>query len=230
MFMNVNVHGLLLDLSSDRREGLVQLAAKVEKLSLQKLSNEDRAVLCKCLEAYARKYSVLSFPKKDATTNWENYLGYMLRSIDRIGFEVRLDRYTKQIDTVLEEVEELEKAEQPFGYAFLSPEEKATIHKTLDKIRKIIEASNLTLAKKRALYSRLNNLSKEVDQDGTRSDAFFSFAIDISMLVAQLEKNGRPAINHVKDILKIIFRARAENEGSSLPSPEDFPLLPPTPM
>jgi hypothetical protein len=70
-------------------------------------------------------------------------------------------------------------------------------------------------------------LAAEVDKDGTNTDAVFVLFGEMSFALSWVEKNNRPVFQHVKDIMKIIFGRRAENEGTALPGPEDFPLFPP---
>jgi hypothetical protein len=89
-----------------------------------------------------------------------------------------------------------------FGYAVLEPDEKAEIHKHIEKIRELIEESGLEDRKKNALFGRLTELSKEVNRNGTRTDGFFAFASEFAFCMGQFSKRAKPAIDDLKDILR----------------------------
>jgi hypothetical protein len=112
------------------------------------------------------------------------------------------------------------------GYATLEPEEKAELHGHLERIRGIVEASSLDDRKKNSLFERINELAKEIDRNGTRTDRFFAFAGELSFYVGQFAKNAKPAIEEAKSILRIIWRARERSDGTKLPRPDDVLLLP----
>lgn len=112
------------------------------------------------------------------------------------------------------------------GYATLEPGEKKELHEHLEKIRTIIESSSLDDRKKNSLFERINELAKEIDRNGTRTDRFFAFAGELSFYIGQFAKNAKPAIEEAKSILKIIWRARERSDGTKLPRPDDVLLLP----
>jgi hypothetical protein len=112
------------------------------------------------------------------------------------------------------------------GYAILDSEEKKELHKHIEKIRTIIEKSAIEDRKKNSLFERLNDLVREVDRNGTRTDRFFAFAGELSFYIGQFAKNAKPAIEEAKAILKIIWGARERHDGTKLPRPDDVLLLP----
>jgi hypothetical protein len=114
-----------------------------------------------------------------------------------------------------------------FGYAKLDKTEKEEIHKKLNHIRSIIEHSMLPDRKKNALYRKLGDLSAEVDRIGTKTDAFFGLMGDIGVHLGEFAENAKPMIDEVKDVIKIITRARARSEDVALPE-ESKHLLPGT--
>ncbi|HTK13789.1 MAG TPA: hypothetical protein VL402_08305 [Xanthobacteraceae bacterium] len=115
---------------------------------------------------------------------------------------------------------------EAFGYATLNDEEKTSIHKHIEKIRKIIEQSNLDDRKKNSLFNRLSSLSSDVDRNGTRTDRFFAFASEISFCVGDFAENAKPMFDEVKEVLRIVCRARSRNEGSLLPPGDSVLSLP----
>jgi hypothetical protein len=112
------------------------------------------------------------------------------------------------------------------GYAVLDGDEKKEIHDHIAKIRSIIEGSSLDDRKKNSLLGRLNDLAREVDRNGTRTDRFFAFAGELSFYIGQFAKNAKPAIDETKAILRIIWRARERHDGTKLARPDDVLLLP----
>jgi hypothetical protein len=117
-------------------------------------------------------------------------------------------------------------AAKTFGYAILEPDEKTEIHKHIETIRKLIQGSGLDDRKKNALFNRLTELSKEVDRNGTRTDGFFAFASEFAFCMGQFSKAAKPAIDDVKDVLRIVTRARARTDGIKLPAGNEVLSLP----
>jgi hypothetical protein len=115
-----------------------------------------------------------------------------------------------------------------FGVAHLNEQEKIKIHSHIEKIRRLVSESDLSERKKNALFERLNALSLEVDQYGTRTDRFFAFMGDAAFCLGDMTKKAAPFIEEVKNVIKIVSRARARQEGVSLP-PGDEPLSIPAP-
>jgi hypothetical protein len=115
-----------------------------------------------------------------------------------------------------------------FGYAILETDEKQAIHKHLEKVRSIIEKSQLEDRKKNALFEKLSELAVEVNRNGTRTDRFFAFAGELGCCISQLTTNAKAAIDETKEILKIVYRARARHDGVKLPEGDEMLLLPGT--
>ncbi|WP_375205767.1 hypothetical protein [Hyphococcus sp.] len=113
-----------------------------------------------------------------------------------------------------------------FGYAVLDQSEKLEIHGHLNKIRELIESSDLPLKKKNRLFAKLGKLSAEVDKDGTDTDAFFAFLGDAGFALGEMAEKAKPFTKEVKDMMRIVLRSREKEEGISLPSPDENPLLP----
>ncbi len=135
------------------------------------------------------------------------------------------DAFDKEISEAID-LYENQVTKDSFGYAVLDETEKTIIHSKIANIREIIEKSDLSDRKKNALFDRLSNLIKEVDRNGTKTDAFFAFAGDLAFVARDFHENSKPLISDFKDILKIVMRDRAKKEGIELPGPEDFPALP----
>lgn len=116
---------------------------------------------------------------------------------------------------------------ETFGYARLTGDEKEMAHGHLKKIRELIEESELADRKKNKLFERINDLSRELDRNGTHTDRFFAFSMDMAFVSGQMAERAKPALDELKEFLRIIWRARQRTEGVALPGPEDFPQLPP---
>jgi hypothetical protein len=116
--------------------------------------------------------------------------------------------------------------EETFGIARLNAEEKQKILNGIEKIRKIIEESGLPDRKKNALYERLSTLIREVNIQGTRTDQFFAFAGDLAFVLGDMATKAKPLLSEVKEILRIVGRSRARQEGISLPPGDEVLRLP----
>jgi glutamate synthase domain-containing protein 3 len=138
-------------------------------------------------------------------------------------------RYTgeREVQNLLDDYEaQRESKVEGFGYARLDNEEKETLRAHLQKIREIVDRSNIGDRKKTALFERINRLQDEVDKDGSRTDRFFAFAGDSAFVVGEMAENAKPFLKEVKDILKLVTRARAKEEGVALPGKEETLFLP----
>ncbi len=115
-----------------------------------------------------------------------------------------------------------------FGFAKLNDDEKRKIHANINKIRVIVNESAISDRKKNALYGKLDDLASEVDRIGTRTDQFFAFMGDVAFVMGDMATKAKPLLDEVKDMIKTVGRARARQEGVSLP-PGDTPLSLPAP-
>jgi len=116
--------------------------------------------------------------------------------------------------------------ETTFGVAKLNEEEKKSILSHLEKARVIVERSQLSDRKKNALFGRLAELHREVNLTGTRTDRFFALAGDTAFVLGAMAANAKPFLQEVKEILKIVGRSRARQEGVSLPPGDETLRLP----
>jgi hypothetical protein len=114
-----------------------------------------------------------------------------------------------------------------FGLARLNADEKKKVHAHLQKIRTVISESALSDRKKNALFDRVNGLAKEVDAHGTQTDRFFAFAGDVGFVLGDMAKKAKPLLHEVKEVLRIVSRSRARQEGISLPPGDEVLQLAP---
>lgn len=106
-----------------------------------------------------------------------------------------------------------------------STDERNEIHGHLENVRSLIHTSNLPTRKKNILQKKLAALSEEVDKIGTRTDALLGLYLDATLALGQGATNAKPFMEEVKSILKIVFRAKAREEGVALPPPSEVSLL-----
>lgn len=139
----------------------------------------------------------------------------LFESKTKLEIDEIIGRYISNID------------EDSFGFAKLNSQEKNKIYEHISRIRLLIEASDLPDRKKNALFERLSSLAGEVDQYGTRTDQFFAFMGDVAFVMGDMTKKAKPLIDEVKDMMKILSRSRARQEGVSLPPGDETVLLPP---
>jgi hypothetical protein len=131
---------------------------------------------------------------------------------------------TREVDRLIDSYEKTVDDADSFGIANLNAEEKERLHEHLNRLRQIIESSEIPVKKKNALFSRLNALASEIDSAGTRTDRFFAFAGDVAFVVGDMAKKAKPFIDEVKEILKIVRGSRARTEQVELPHDDTFKL------
>lgn len=107
----------------------------------------------------------------------------------------------------------------------LTSEEKQEVRAHLERIRNIVEKSGLADRKRNAIFTRIAELAKEIDKSGTRVDSIFAFWMDAAMFSAQATEYSQPFVDEVKDLLRIVYKAKARNEGVALPPPKNLPML-----
>lgn len=109
---------------------------------------------------------------------------------------------------------------KPGEEVVLSNEFKHEIHTLINRIRKIVNASELDEQKKDSIYSRINELSDEVDRSTTKLGRFKVVWLDMTEAVGEGFENLEPAVKMLERIARIFGKARAETDPAQLPGPE----------
>lgn len=118
--------------------------------------------------------------------------------------------------------------EKRISHDVLVPEGfKGKIHSYIESIRKIVNASDLTLERRDAIISRLNSLSAEVDRSRSRIQALSEVWLEITRAVGEGFENLSPALDRIDKIAGLFGRGRDAERGGILPAPEDTKLLAP---
>jgi hypothetical protein len=216
---------LTKDLPSNRGEALLVFADRVHDIQ-SKLDANSAAAITAFLKRFSSKYSLMKFDF--LRSNYPNDVAFMSAHIDhvrRLRSEILSSSLEARIDEMLSEYEAKTEAET-FGLARLNAEEKKKIHEHLARIRKILEESDLSDRKKNKLFERLNDLAREVDTQGTLTDRFFAFAGDVGFVLGDMTTKAKPLLQEVKEMLRIVTRSRARQEGISLPPGDEVLSLP----
>lgn len=114
------------------------------------------------------------------------------------------------------------------GYAILAldPDFKTQIGGHLTAIRKIVGDADVTPRKRDAIYIRISKLQEEVDRDWTRTEAVIALWLDVTSAIGDGAKKLDPAIERLERIMKVLGRAKNENDTKSLPAPEEQKRIP----
>ncbi|MFI4987401.1 MAG: hypothetical protein ACHQF3_08160 [Alphaproteobacteria bacterium] len=111
----------------------------------------------------------------------------------------------------------------------LTPDFKTQIGGHLTAIRKIVGEADISENKRDAIFRRINYLQDEVDRDRTRTDALLALLLDVSSAISKGAKNLDPAIDRLERIIKVLARAKDENEQKALMAPQERRrIAPPT--
>ena len=226
--MAIDPTSLLVDLPNDKEVALCELAHRVDALHKQEsLDGVEYGTLAKLLEQFATKNDLyVEINPKESHESWRDHFIYVMHRMSAFESDVKVKHAEKEMSDLIDDYKNANSRTSPFGYAFLSADEKEEIRAKLNEIRRVVDASSLNMRKKNALFTRISRLAEEVDREGTKTDSFFSFAIDLAMTAGEMAEKAKPAVDEFKEILKIILNRRAEAEGVTLPRPDDYPKLP----
>jgi hypothetical protein len=218
---------LTRDLPDDPRFAITEFASRASSYYRElpaDFDRDDAVFILRFIDEFVRKYRIhvpLKLPEavgpsRQAVSVLDQLLKFKETLADeRIGTDVAeaLTLYSSS-------------HEETFGLARLNEDEKRKILQLIEKIRSTIETSTLSERKKNALLERLTELIREVNTHGTRTDRFFAFAGDVAFVVGDMTKKAKPLLDEVKEVLRIIGRARARQEGISLPPGDEVLRLP----
>jgi hypothetical protein len=98
---------------------------------------------------------------------------------------------------------------------------KTQIGGHLTAIRAIVGEADISANKRDAIFKRINNLQVEVDRDRTRTEAAMALLLDITSAISNGAKNLDPALDRVERIIKVLAKAKDENETKALTAPKD---------
>jgi Xaa-Pro aminopeptidase len=209
----------LFDLPSDPDEAFVLFESRIREKFLGS-THEDSGDLyekeyVQHLAAFIQVYQLdfgidlIALVGKTGSQFWQGY--------NELSAKIRIYAISKAL-----ELNKIQKAGGSDVY-ILSPAQKLRIHKQLDEIRAIIEASTISTDKKEALLSRLNAFAGEVDRDRTRLQQLTATRVWMQREVTELV-DVKEKIDNIFDIF-----SKATEYLKQLPSPKVPKQLPPPP-
>ena len=115
---------------------------------------------------------------------------------------------------------------KPGEMVILSDDYKQEIHHLLNRVRKVVHASDLEQPKKDAIQKKINELNDEVDQSTTKFGRYKAVWLEVTEAVGEGAKNLEPAVKILERVGSIFGKARAETDPAQLPSPATPKKLP----
>jgi hypothetical protein len=229
MLSDGNIDEFFADLSDDPVEALFELNVNMSTYieNDYDVSENDFGKICIILESYIKKHQIFGIVERSSDETWGQQYSYLSIKIKALEEERELEQFKIDISDQIDNLTS-NKGSGSFGYAYLAGNEKREIHTHIAEIRSLIEQSGLVNRKHNVLIRKLNAFAAEVDRKGTRTDALFTFMGDLAFVFSDMAKNGKPAIDEAKDILRIVSENRAKSEGVELPKPDEVPFLPRT--
>jgi hypothetical protein len=100
----------------------------------------------------------------------------------------------------------------------LDTDEKDKLRAYVAEIKKIVDNSSLSLAKKERLYAKINSFLAEVDRDRTRFEQFSELVIALAHLGGEAAQELEPARKLINSIARLLGRSK-EFEDSAPPLP-----------
>lgn len=90
---------------------------------------------------------------------------------------------------------------------------RRAIHKLIDAIREKLDALTLSENKRESLFNKLNAFAAEVDRNRTRTEAFYSFAVDTARTVKNVSDDLKPLQNSIDRVINWIEKANNWNDA-----------------
>ncbi|WP_018391152.1 hypothetical protein [Ancylobacter sp. FA202] len=219
--MSLTLAELMNELPRDPVEAMAEIVERTREAARR--GEIDASIPVILLRKFSQKFDV-GFAVK-STGSWEEEFGLFARRIDEA-----MER-KKVVDIDLMAESELERwqseiEEETFGFASLNNSEKEQIVIHIEKIRSFVDESNLSPKKKDKIFDRLTLLYNEILRSRTKTDAFFAFLADLSFTAGEMAERAKPALEEFKEVLRIVMKSRADQEGVKLPKQADLPQLP----
>ena len=201
------------DLSVDPETAFHEMVERVEEVrrSEEGLAAAEYEIAIAVVTRFAEKNGIDL--EIGTSRNLNDRFSFLSQQIREIGAQAAVDKFTAARTMAM-------------PLAVLSRQEKSEILSRVESIRKLIEASDLTVKKKNVLYKKLSDFAAEVSKDGTNSDTFFALAGETFLYSSLMGEKAKPALEEIKDILRIIFGNRAKREDLPLPSSNDILRFP----
>ena len=89
---------------------------------------------------------------------------------------------------------------------------REAIHALISAIKEKLNELTLPEEKRESLFNKLNSFAAEVDRNRTRTEAFLSFAIDVSRAVGTAKEELSPVSHPIDRILDLIEKASKLHE------------------
>lgn len=93
------------------------------------------------------------------------------------------------------------------GIVSLDAPARSAIHKLIDSIREKLNLLNLPENKREALFAKLNAFASEIDRNRTRTEAFYSFAVDTARAARQVNDEIKPLQDTIDRVFDMLDKA-----------------------
>ncbi len=112
------------------------------------------------------------------------------------------------------------------AYIEFQKDDRDQISKLIEKIRKIVRASDIDNNKKDAIFKRLEALQYEIDRSKTRLDTLLARFLDVSNTLGEASERLEPLAKLMERIVKIFGRAKTAQDLKEIGAEETQPKLP----
>jgi hypothetical protein len=181
---------------------------------------------------------------EDSNSAERDYVNHILAFIDHCGLNIEIDRdfpwedrffwdwyhrFVYAIDHYTMKARLMHKRGLAQGITtviLLSTDYRTEITKLINKIRKVVNASDFPSAQKDSIYKNLSSLQLEVDRENTRFDAFLSRLLDLTNAVGEGAENLEPLAKLMTRIMRSFGRAKADHDQRKLPPVKERRALP----
>ena len=109
---------------------------------------------------------------------------------------------------------------EPGEAVALSVNFREEIHRLLNRVRKVVHASDLDREKKDAIHQKINDLNTEVDQSTTKLGRYKALWLEVTEAIGEGASNLEPVVKTLERIGAIFGKARAETDPAQLSPPE----------
>ncbi len=212
---------LFLDLPADPEEAFVVFLhwqmEELEKNVSPNSWNAEREFVDNMI-AFDQVYNTLAYKDFEYPPNLENefieYYNPFLRYSKKLFMKFRLEHARRAKVT-------------PDNLVVLDSASKLAIRQLVEAIKQKLEETNIPEDKRRNLFAKLNAFLNEVDQNLTRTAAFFDFVVQATRAANEAGAEFKPLTERIDRVLDMIDKAKKWVD--SLPSWTERKKLPPPP-
>lgn len=218
----MDIHEFLSDLPEDPLDATKELCDSFLNITKhQDLEYLETVALYSAIVRYIQNSNIhiegleIKFTgTRDDSITITNTVVYIIKQIYILKANIAAENATHIVDTSFDKIKRYK----------LNNSDIELIQKTIDELRTIIVKSDeLTVKQKAHLLKKLEKMQSTLHKVVFDFDPFWGFWAEAGFTLRQFDNNAAPFLDRVERIMRIVFKAQAEQE--ELPSGFELPKL-----